>query len=158
VSKARIDEIEQALVAYLAGSPPAGAQKWTVKGLDDRDLRDSVIIAPPPAVLAWYPGDGSRYTPIGRKAMAGGTRYDVWERFILFVVAQNLRSRGEERHLAYAMIEELKTLCAGAKLVLAGGVETYLWLAGAPSWQGFSVEGATVYALPVDVHGTWDNV
>lgn len=163
MSKARIGEIKTALVALLQGSSAAAAGRWQVKRLTSQDLgEENQIIIRPPAVLVWYAGDGGRWTPKGQQGFAGNTRYDVWEPFVLFVVARFKASEEKQDEDADVMIEAVRAALVnsanGGKLVLPGGVETHIWFTGSAAWQGFTPELATVYGLPLQVHGHWDAV
>jgi len=161
MSKARIDDIEAAIIAaiqadaVLAAYIPANQ----VQTLGERnvDFRNEQIIIAPPAVLVYY--TGGTYQP----------KTNNWklnladEPFALFAVARNLRGAKEAKQGgpgsekgAYEMLEDLKTLFAGKQLTVATGVNVACRLART-GFEGLGANGSMVYRLEIVCQGIWDN-
>jgi len=161
MSKARIDDIEAAIIAAIQADPTLSAYipANQVQTLSERnvDFRNEQVIILPPAVLVYYLG--GNYQP----------KTNTWklnladEPFALLAVARNLRGAKDAKEGgvggekgAYEILEDLKTLFAGKQLTVAVGVNVSCRLVGA-AFEGLGANGSLVYSLQIICQGIWDN-
>ncbi len=151
MSKPRIDEIERAIIARIRAMMPKVNK---VEGVDDSNLDSQTgeILVPAPGILVAYSTRNLRPRDIT------GKRYGKSLYFSLIVLAQNFRSRGDERMDAYGMLEDLDTIFAGEILTLEGGAQVHCWLADGEGFMGLLRAGGVAYGAAIEVRGNWDNV
>ena len=158
MSKARIDDIETAVIAYIALDTLMNGVQVEGISANNADFAAERLIVTPPAVLVHYAGGNPQ------AGTADWHLYSVEERFTLYIVASALRDSASARQGvatergAYQMIEDLRTIFAGRQLFLQSG--------GGPAWCRFAEsrflefdeQGNAIYALDVIVKGIWEGV
>ena len=160
MSKARIDDIEQAIIDAINGDTNlAYVSKGQVQTLDQRgiDFSSGQIVVLPPAVLVLYLGGTYSSRNINN------SHYTALEPFLLLAVTANLRGAAEAKRGgidsekgAYDLVEDLKTLFGGKKLTVATGVDVYCSLSNV-SFEGINPTRHFVYGLEITVKGEWNN-
>ena len=150
-------ELETALLDALRAEP-ALAYLRTVEPVSDRslDFASGNFIVVPPAALSFFLASQLRSRDLAART------YDYNPRFLLFVVARNLRGTREEKAGgptpeevgAYQVLHDLKSALAGRRLALAGAsFQPVVELAG-ESLEAATAEFA-VYSLELLLRGTF---